>query len=727
MARKSIDEKVAAKRAADRKVAVRLQKLKATVTSLGKRGLADTLAAGAALEEAAELLHGGFTGWVREECGIDPRTALNFRKTFRVLNHRKEWLLEKGVAPSVAVTLASAPPEGRERALAEIEAGRRLTAADAKLLVRVAAEQHAPPATDLKPLERAARAFSGHVVAEARRIVGAASLTDNMDGAALDDLAAAARDLRPLVAALDCDGSGANLANIEAFVAALGSLASADGPDGIRIAAADLVRSTRLTTPDAAAEAAPVAVDPPPAGAGAPRPRITCVSSSFKHGLTAFELCAGGGGQAAGLAKAGFRHVGLLEREAAPCETLRAAFGPEHVIEASLVGYEPRDVGPVDLLAGGVPCTPFSQAGKQKGEHDDRDLFPEALRLVKRLRPRAVMLENVKGIMFPVNDGYRARILSKLSRMGYQWDWWELNCADFGVPQRRNRAILVAFREPAAWARFRRLESIGNFAEEPVTMDVALESYLRSRGFVPTPELLERMQRVAPTVIGGSLQKQSSDLGQEKTRKEWMKMGFVGKRWGVAAPGHEHVGDVMPTNEMMALLQAFPAGWPFRGNSRDINRQIANALPTPVAFRLGLAVAEALTGETFDPMDQVVHEAMRWNHVPRIRPRPPESMQEAPPPDARSAGPRLEIPLAKLREASSMGEPEGVSRYARYSDEDVDDHIVDGEDHDIDYDRLGLRFGPWPKDLWEHQRKFGRLGRRPRDRDIHGAPSRNCG
>lgn len=93
-----------------------------------------------------------------------------------------------------------------------------------------------------------------------------------------------------------------------------------------------------------------------------------------------------------------------------------------------------------------------------------------------------------------------------------------------------------------------------------------------------------------------------------------------------------------------------------------------------------------------------------------------ESMQETPSPAAPSADSRLEIPLAKLREASSMSEPEGVSRYARFSDEDIDEHNVDEEDHDIDYELLGLRFGPWPKDLWAHQRKFGRLGRRPSNR-----------
>lgn len=702
MVRKSVDEK----RAEDLRIAKRLDKLKNRVSSLGKRGLEDMFAAGEALEEAAALLRGGFTGWVREECGIDPRTALNFRKTFRVLSPKKDWLLEKGVAPSVAVTLAAAPPEGRERAIEEIAAGRKLTAADAKLLVRaVAAERPVKSPAGLKALERSARAFCAHVLAEAGRIVEAASRSDDADETALADLAAAARSLQPLAAVLDSSTAGSDQAEVQRFSSALGGLAAAERPDDVRVAAAALARVSELAEPDPVpVEAAPVTVAADRVADALRRSRPSLVSSTFKHGLTAFELCAGGGGQAAGLAKAGFRHVGLLEREKAPCKTLRAVFGPEHVIEASLVGYEPGDVGPIDLLAGGVPCQPFSQAGEQNGEHDDRDLFPEALRLVKRLRPRAVMLENVRGILFASNDGYRARILSKLSRMGYRWDWWELNCADFGVPQRRRRAILVAFREPAAWAYFRRLKSVGDFAEEPVTMAVALESYLRSRGFDPTPELIERMQQVAPTVIGGSLQKQSSDLGQEKTRKEWIEMGFVGKRWGVAAPGHEHVGDVMPTNEMMALLQAFPSGWPFQGKPRDVNRQIANAFPTPVAFRLGLAVAEALTGDVFDPMDQVFHEAMRWNHMPRIRPRLPEPAPKASAPAAPSAGARLEIPLAKLRAASSMGKREGLA--------DV------GEDHDIDYDLLGRRFGPWPKDLWDHQRKYGLLGRREPGRPL---------
>ena len=386
--------------------------------------------------------------------------------------------------------------------------------------------------------------------------------------------------------------------------------------------------------------------------------------------------------------------MGLLERETQPCDTLRAAFGSQYVIEASLVGYEPINTGPIDLLAGGVPCTPFSRAGKQNGEYDDRDLFPEALRLVGRMQPRAVMLENVAGIMDPVNDGYRARILSKLSQMGYRWDWWVLNCADFGVPQRRRRAILIAFRDSAAWTRFRRLDSIGKYAEKPITTAMAIEAHLRSRGYDPTPELLGRMNRVCPTIIGGSLRKQSSDLGQANTRKEWEKMGFVGKRWGIVAPGHEHVGDILPTNRMMAILQGFPSDWPFRGKPRDVNRQIANAFPTPIAFHLGLAIAEALTGEEFDPARQVYHEAMRRNRIPQ-RARSAKTLQTVMFPASSVVKGKLWTPLKDLRDSSSTTEFEDGGQY--------------GVDHDIDFDRLRLRFGPWPKDLWEHQRQYGPL------------------
>ena len=137
--------------------------------------------------------------------------------------------------------------------------------------------------------------------------------------------------------------------------------------------------------------------------------------------LTSIEICAGAGGQALGLAMAGFAHIALVEYEKEYCETLKRNRPEWNVIcddVKNFSGVEYR--GKVDLLAGGVPCPPFSVAGKQLGSEDERDLFPEALRLIDEIHPRAVMLENVRGFLDPVFKEYRENILKRISDMGYR-------------------------------------------------------------------------------------------------------------------------------------------------------------------------------------------------------------------------------------------------------------------------------------------------------------------
>ena len=103
----------------------------------------------------------------------------------------------------------------------------------------------------------------------------------------------------------------------------------------------------------------------------------------------------------------------------------------------------------VDLVAGGVPCPPFSKAGKQLGSEDERDLFPEALRLVDECRPKAVMLENVRGFLDAVFTDYRVSLRSH-SRPWATASWHLLNASDFGVPQLRPRVVVVAIRKDLA-------------------------------------------------------------------------------------------------------------------------------------------------------------------------------------------------------------------------------------------------------------------------------------
>jgi DNA (cytosine-5)-methyltransferase 1 len=161
---------------------------------------------------------------------------------------------------------------------------------------------------------------------------------------------------------------------------------------------------------------------------------------------TSVEICAGAGGQALGLHNAGFRHAALIEIDKDACQTLRAntAAHPEwascRVIEADLTKFDSAELGlepgKLDLLAGGVPCPPFSAAGKQLGRDDERNLFPDMLKLVDDLDPKAVMIENVRGLLDPKFSAYREEIIEELESMGYEMCYWDiLEAKNYGVPQ----------------------------------------------------------------------------------------------------------------------------------------------------------------------------------------------------------------------------------------------------------------------------------------------------
>ena len=106
--------------------------------------------------------------------------------------------------------------------------------------------------------------------------------------------------------------------------------------------------------------------------------------------MNSLELCAGAGGQAQGLERSGFEHEALVEIDAAACSTLRLNRPQWKVIEGDLGQFDASPYQGVDLVAGGVPCPPFSKAGKQMGSEDERDLFPQAIRVVRETRPQAL-------------------------------------------------------------------------------------------------------------------------------------------------------------------------------------------------------------------------------------------------------------------------------------------------------------------------------------------------
>lgn len=153
--------------------------------------------------------------------------------------------------------------------------------------------------------------------------------------------------------------------------------------------------------------------------------------------LSVLELCAGAGGQALGYEQAGIEHAGLVELDKNACATLRRNRPSWNVIEQDLNTFDGAAFKGVDIIAGGLPCPPFSVAGKQLGRSDERNLFPPMIRLVDQIRPRAVMIENVRGILDAVFIDYRLYIATELKKLGYQTGWNLMSASDFGVSQLR--------------------------------------------------------------------------------------------------------------------------------------------------------------------------------------------------------------------------------------------------------------------------------------------------
>ena len=305
--------------------------------------------------------------------------------------------------------------------------------------------------------------------------------------------------------------------------------------------------------------------------------------------LRAIEICAGAGGQALGVEQAGFAHDALVELDPWACETLRENRPAWEVIEGDLRDFSATDRS-VDLLAGGVPCPPFSIAGKQLGADDERDLFPEALRLVGECRPRAVMLENVRGLLSPKFDEYRDHLGRELAALGYWHEWSLLNASDHGVPQLRPRAILVALR-PEDAARFNWPTAR---PEEAPTVGEALREEMASAGWEGADAWAARADRIAPTIVGGSKKHGGPDLGPTRAKREWATLGVCGMGIANEPPQPGFQGQPRLTVEMAARIQGFPPTWRFAGRKTHAYRQVGNAFPPPVARAVATAVARAL-------------------------------------------------------------------------------------------------------------------------------------
>ncbi|MDX2179054.1 MAG: DNA (cytosine-5-)-methyltransferase [Bryobacteraceae bacterium] len=318
----------------------------------------------------------------------------------------------------------------------------------------------------------------------------------------------------------------------------------------------------------------------------------------LSHELTALELCAGGGGQALGLEQAGIGHAGLIEIDSHACATLRRNRPGWNVIQGDLNEFDGALFRGVDLIAGGLPCPPFSVAGKQLGEKDERNLFPALLRLVDQIRPRAVMIENVRGFLDPVFASYRSFLKAELSKLGYETAWKLMNASDFGVPQLRPRVLVVALRRGLA-SGFSWPEPA---ARLPATVGETLHDLMAANGWRGADRWAAQANDIAPTIVGGSRKHGGPDLGPVRARRAWADLGVDGIGIANAAPGPDFEGMPKLTVPMVARLQGFPDNWIFAGGKTQSYRQVGNAFPPPFAFAVAGRVAACISASTVTPV-----------------------------------------------------------------------------------------------------------------------------
>ncbi len=310
--------------------------------------------------------------------------------------------------------------------------------------------------------------------------------------------------------------------------------------------------------------------------------------------FTSLELCAGAGGQALGLEQAGFDHAALIEIEPPACATLRLNRPNWNVIEGDLRLFDGRPYhGNIDLLAGGVPCPPFSKAGKQLGANDERDLFPEALRLVDEIRPQAVMLENVRGLLDPVFAEYRQNVENQLTKLGYVSGWRLLHASNFGVSQLRPRVVFVGMHKNAAGT----FEWPEPQVDAPLTVGELLHDLMKANGWNGADAWKEIANRIAPTLVGGSKKHGGPDLGPTRAKAAWAALGVDGMGLRDEAPDQDFVGMPRLTPRMTARVQGFPDDWQFFGRKTAAYRQIGNAFPPPVAAAVASQIFTALTSK----------------------------------------------------------------------------------------------------------------------------------
>ncbi|GGP57921.1 DUF6339 family protein [Streptomyces calvus] len=312
--------------------------------------------------------------------------------------------------------------------------------------------------------------------------------------------------------------------------------------------------------------------------------------------FTSVEICAGAGGQALGLEAAGFDPVVLIDSKADACFTIDRNRPAWDIICMDILEFEPEarpEVMGVDLLSGGLPRVKSLATVGRAEDTEERRVLRRAIELACKIRPRAVLFENVPDLVeSPDFATDRAWMETELGNAGFRSSWKVLNAADFGVPQNRRSGFLVALQD-AVFPAFSWPDPSGVPAP---TVGQVLGPSMASRNWSGADRWAVNADRVAPALVGGSDRRGGADLGPTGSKKAWAALGVNGNSLGDEPPGADFPADelVKLTVSQAAMIQSFPSEWAFSGGKTSRYRQVGHAMPPPLATALGRALAAAL-------------------------------------------------------------------------------------------------------------------------------------
>lgn len=326
----------------------------------------------------------------------------------------------------------------------------------------------------------------------------------------------------------------------------------------------------------------------------AQRPKPT--SNVEVRRFRSLELCAGAGGQALGLERAGFDPVLLIDSKADACFSIDLNRPAWDVVCMDAVQFSPSmrpDAAAVDLVSGGLPRVKSSATVGRAADTEERRVLRAAISLACDISPKAVLFENVPDLVEgPEFAADRAWIDHELQQAGFRTSWKILNASDFGVPQNRKSGFLVALRDPY----FERFSwPLPNDAPPP-TVGEALGPSMSAGGWPGAERWIKNADRIAPALVGGSDRRGGADLGPTGSKKAWAALGVNGNSLGDEPPGADFPADELPklTVEQAATIQAFPREWQLFGGKTSRYRQVGHAMPPPLATAVGRALATAL-------------------------------------------------------------------------------------------------------------------------------------